>query len=524
MADYFSSYFPVAVTGGTANPMVGAEAVQGQSPQPLELGSIIEAIQSQYTPQTFTHSGGSYGAQRFIDPSAGPIGLPSVGGAAPSWFTPGEFNLADYQANLPEQVAEQVATGELYGGGDYSPVSSAESQAWQSDPYYSLFNPIPGLVRAGINQLIPGAGMLIGAGQGYQNAIGANAMQTALSAYGGQPNTAANPMLSALMGVIGQSPQGVENAQALASQFDNPQNLYGYMAAATDPAISQIAESLIGRSGGTLNANQVGSIGYAIGEQVNSLVANGLSLNDAVQSAAQGYGIPAGEAAAMAANLNTQDPLGQLISNLNVVSEAPAAVSDPGSLMGTGFAGAGLDAGYVDSISGAESYGGGGATDSGGLMGSGFSGAGLDAGYADSISGAEGGGYVGTSSGGVVSDSSGNAVSFGGDSGGGGGSGGGGCVIATHAVANGSFTPREKRKAVLWCTKTLHNKWWGEAIRRGYRFYGLRAIKAGKAENYYEEFRDFVRFATKTKRTAKTAKTFIWRSIQFFVTGIFLKD
>lgn len=107
--------------------------------------------------------------------------------------------------------------------------------------------------------------------------------------------------------------------------------------------------------------------------------------------------------------------------------------------------------------------------------------------------------------------------------GGGGGAGGGGCVIATHAVAHGSFTPREKRKAVLWCTKTLHNRWWGETIRKGYRWHGNRAIAAGNAHEYYEEFRDFIRFATGAKRNTHTAKVFAWRSVQFFVTGLFLK-
>lgn len=107
--------------------------------------------------------------------------------------------------------------------------------------------------------------------------------------------------------------------------------------------------------------------------------------------------------------------------------------------------------------------------------------------------------------------------------GGGGGAGGGGCVIATHAVAHGAFTPREKRKAVVWCTKTLHNRWWGETIRKGYRWHGNRAIAAGKANEYYEEFRDFIRFATGAKRNTHTAKVFAWRSVQFFVTGLFLK-
>ena len=109
------------------------------------------------------------------------------------------------------------------------------------------------------------------------------------------------------------------------------------------------------------------------------------------------------------------------------------------------------------------------------------------------------------------------------DAGAGGPSGNSSCVIATHAVAHGSFTPREKKRAVVWCTRTLHNKWWGEVIRNGYRYHGNKAITAGEAHEYYDEFRDFIRFATGAKRNAKTAKVFAWRSVQFFFTGLFLK-
>jgi hypothetical protein len=104
------------------------------------------------------------------------------------------------------------------------------------------------------------------------------------------------------------------------------------------------------------------------------------------------------------------------------------------------------------------------------------------------------------------------------------GTSGSACVIATHAVANGAFTPNEKRQAVRWCVKNLHRTWWGEAIRRGYRYYGRKAIEAGKAKNHYQEFRDYVAFATGTRKTPKTALTFAWRNVQFFVTGIFVKD
>jgi hypothetical protein len=100
----------------------------------------------------------------------------------------------------------------------------------------------------------------------------------------------------------------------------------------------------------------------------------------------------------------------------------------------------------------------------------------------------------------------------------------GGCVIATHAVSSGAFTPREKRQAELWCIKKLHNKWWGEAIRRGYRYHGNASIKGGRAATHYQEFRDFVDFGSGKRRNAKTAFTFAWRSVQFFFTGLLVKS
>ena len=318
----FASYFPIQRTAGVTNPMVGAELVQGQNPQALGLDPILAAIQSQYTPETYTPTGESYGAQRFIDGTVSPIGdFDSV--MAP-WFKQGEFNLADYQNNLPSQLAEQVASGELYGGSDYSPVRSAETQAWVDDPYSSLFNPFPKYAKSLINMAIPFAGPLIGAASGYQNAVGANAMQTALAAYGGEPSTKADPFTSALLGAIGMDQQGVENAKALASNFDSPENLYGYMAAARDPAISNIVSNYyasLAEGGQTYQSptpNDVGALGYIIGEQINRQVSQKVSLNDAVKNVAQSYGSSPSESAAIAANLNTQDPLGQLISNLAV--------------------------------------------------------------------------------------------------------------------------------------------------------------------------------------------------------------
>jgi len=108
----------------------------------------------------------------------------------------------------------------------------------------------------------------------------------------------------------------------------------------------------------------------------------------------------------------------------------------------------------------------------------------------------------------------------GGGGNGGSSNGGGGCVIATHAVNSGAFTKDTKREAVRWCVKNLHRTWWGEAIRRGYRYYGQKAIEEGKAKNHYQEFKDYVAFGTGKRRTLKTGWTFFYRSIQFFIRGL----
>ena len=114
-----------------------------------------------------------------------------------------------------------------------------------------------------------------------------------------------------------------------------------------------------------------------------------------------------------------------------------------------------------------------------------------------------------------------------GPEGGGGGAGGGpdsdGCVIATHAVSYGVFTQTEKAKAVIWCKQNLHNTWYGEAFRRGYRWHGNRAIAKGVKPTHYKEFNSFVNFVTGKKRTLKGSLIVCKRAVQFFVTGLFVK-
>jgi len=98
------------------------------------------------------------------------------------------------------------------------------------------------------------------------------------------------------------------------------------------------------------------------------------------------------------------------------------------------------------------------------------------------------------------------------------------CVIATHAVDSGAFSPRTKREAVVWCMDVLHGKWWGEAIRRGYRYCGTKKIEQGKAREHYDEFRRYIDFASGKKRTLRGAVTFTIRTVQFFAIGLVKKD
>ena len=102
--------------------------------------------------------------------------------------------------------------------------------------------------------------------------------------------------------------------------------------------------------------------------------------------------------------------------------------------------------------------------------------------------------------------------------------GDGSCVIATHAVASGAYNYKTLRQAEVWCMRKLHNRWWGETIRRGYRHLGRGKIAQGKAREHYDEFQRYIDFATGKKRTVKGALTFTLRSFQFFCVGIFKRS
>ena len=98
------------------------------------------------------------------------------------------------------------------------------------------------------------------------------------------------------------------------------------------------------------------------------------------------------------------------------------------------------------------------------------------------------------------------------------------CVIATHAISTGVYKYQTRRQAEVWCMRKLHNKWWGETIRRGYRYLGRRKIDQGKASEHYDEFKRYIAFATGKRRDLRGALTFTLRSVQFFAVGLFARN
>ena len=303
--------------------------VYGENPQAMSLDQIIGQIQSQYTPMQLPGVDNvSYGAGRFIDGQ--PLGL-NFDSQMPSWFKQGEFDINAYRQVMPEEVQKQIAEGTVYGGG--SPVdavtSGSSGDSGIYDPYAAFGKYADsGSLLKGLGLFSPLAGMIAGGARGYDMANASNALNTLMGAYGGETNEGISPWASAALGTIGITPDSVKTNAALMSQFNNdPAKVAGYFAASTDPSISQIFDSLAKDSPVNLTPAQVGELGQNIGEKVNSYVAKGYSLNNAVQQTAQDYGIARSESAAIAANLNTQDPLGQLINNLTQ-DVAPAAGVD----------------------------------------------------------------------------------------------------------------------------------------------------------------------------------------------------
>lgn len=150
------------------------------------------------------------------------------------------------------------------GGGE----STGKGPSGETTPYGGLFGGLPSMVVQGINAAVPGFGYLYGAAQGVAGAEAANNLQTAMAEWGGNPNVGAGKVAAGVMGLFGQTPEGLENARAFASNFANEANMVGYITAISDPTIGKIADQTITQSGGQYNANDYGKVAADIANTI----------------------------------------------------------------------------------------------------------------------------------------------------------------------------------------------------------------------------------------------------------------
>lgn len=292
-----------------------------QNPVSMPVNDVIAAIQSQYQQQPVNYGEGPYGAARFI---GSPVTSGNVGttvNTLPTWFQPGAFDINAYNVTPSEQLSNQIATGELYGGS--SPVDVATSSINDpNNPYASWGQTAPNALKAALNMMIPGAGLMIGAGQGYNQTQLGNTIGTGLAAYGGQTNQV-SPTLGAVLGALGISNPSSNLANMMGKNFSSAETMYGYMDAASNPMVSQITEALLANAGtkSAVTPEMVGVIGYSVGSQIQSMIGDGMSIQDATAATAMNMGIPTSQAeafgvsaaqAAVASALQSGTPLSEL--------------------------------------------------------------------------------------------------------------------------------------------------------------------------------------------------------------------
>lgn len=209
--------------------------------------------------------------------------------------------------------AEQEATG-TEGTGVTGSVTGADRGGSQNGNVSGGYTPrdtgpLEGLKEASVigKVAVPAANIALGplagavarAATGYGAAEAAKGVQTALSAYGGEPADI-NSAKVAAKAVFGVKDPGLASYQALSKAFDDNTGLMGgYMSVGVDPAINSIANSMIGNAEAKdMTPAQVGAIGLSITSLRDSIVAEGTSLPEATEQAALAHGLSKEQAAA----------------------------------------------------------------------------------------------------------------------------------------------------------------------------------------------------------------------------------
>jgi hypothetical protein len=291
--------------------------------KPASISDIVSAIQGQYQGVTpagqfvrtdpflneaavasgaITPIPGAHGAGRYFGQGTQSVGTGTPtgtvagiggtgGGQGTSWFRPGNFDINTYK-QIPKspEVAQAIAAGNVYGGSDSSPVTTVES-GYQT-PYTPLFSDLPMWLTTGAGMLIPGAGMLLNAAEGYAQTEAANTLAKTLNdAYGVDQMPTNSPWLGALLGLINTDTGAAKAAKSLAKNFENEQNLFGYYDAALNDAIQPLVADILASNDTSLDPNQMGSLGNTIGQMINTNVANGMELDKAIEAVARDLGI-----------------------------------------------------------------------------------------------------------------------------------------------------------------------------------------------------------------------------------------
>lgn len=236
-------------------------------------------------------------------------------------YTPEYFNTIQnyYSGYLPNQnINTQMLSdwygngGNLnYGGNTYAqpvqstpvnqPAPPVESSGGDYDQSFSstpantdIVNQVQNLnnpVTQGLLSALPlGIGGAVG---GYTGATLANQLNEIVNLYGGELGKNVNPMLGALQGFFGLTPDTSKAAGIFSNQFDNTAQMAGYMQAATDPVLGSIVNNLVNPN---TTAKDYGNIAAMVGQQINEILAANpqLSYEDAAAVTSFGFGLNTG--------------------------------------------------------------------------------------------------------------------------------------------------------------------------------------------------------------------------------------
>lgn len=292
-------------------------------------------------------------------------------------FQPGaSISLPAAPVATPTTTAEQALAG-LTSSSSSSDVTSALNEI--TDPAQQLIalqNPV---VKAALGFMPFGLG---GAISGYAGANAANQFNQIAGLYGGQVPDQVNPYGSAILGLMGFTPEAIQAASTLANQFNAGSNstgvFAGYMQAGTDPVLGNIVNQLAEQAApGTLSAIDYGTIGQAVGQQINEVIAaTDLSYEQAAAVVASSMGLDSSAGglsySGVADTGYGTNAAGQTVSNdatiaaqdaanfgLDAVTSAPAPSTDISSGSTVDYSGVSVtDSGWgTDYGGGYDSYG-----------------------------------------------------------------------------------------------------------------------------------------------------------------------